>query len=155
MPPGSPARATASPPSSRWRKCPPRPSRSPAPIGIAWIADHLPELAKLRQRAGSFDLCLLSGVWHHLPVAERPTALATLARLLRPGGRLALSLRLGPDADGSTIFPVDPAETIAQAARTGLTLLHRAATPSVQPANIAAGVTWEWLVLERASGEAT
>ena len=116
---------------------------------IAWIDDQLPVLAKLQDRPASFDFCLMSGVWHHMAPADRPTALTTIARLLAPGGRLAMSIRIGGDDDGITLFAIDPDETLTQAATAGLTLLHRAPRPSVQPANIAAGVTWDWLVLQR------
>lgn len=37
-----------------------------------------------------YDLCYVNGVFHHIPVAERPTALHLIHRSLRPGGMLAL-----------------------------------------------------------------
>lgn len=38
----------------------------------------------------SFDLVFTNGVFHHIPAAERPAALAYLAGSLQPGGVLAL-----------------------------------------------------------------
>jgi SAM-dependent methyltransferase len=122
---------------------------------VAWVADHLPDLAKLRDRPCGFDVCLVSGVWHHLSATDRPVALARIAALLRPGGRLILSLRLGGEVDGTTIFAVDTGETLALADAAGLILLHRAATPSDTPAGAAAGISREWLVLQRPAGGAT
>lgn len=116
---------------------------------VEWIDDHLPTLAKLEDR--TFDLCLLSGVWHHLPEIDRPKALTRLTELLKPNGRLVLSLRIGPDTDGITNIAIDTERTIRQAAETGLTLLHQTTTQSNNPKNIALGVTWDWLVLERES----
>ncbi len=116
---------------------------------IEWVSDQLPELATLKNRAGTFDLALLSGVWHHLDQTDRARALETLATLLAPGGRLLISLRIGGETDNRTIFPIDPETTVETARDAGLTLLHRAPRPSIQQDNINAGVTWEWFVLER------
>ena len=61
---------------------------------IAWVDASLPDLAGLR--ADGFDLVMLTAVWMHLDPAERRAAMPRVARLLRPGGRLVLSLRHGP-----------------------------------------------------------
>jgi SAM-dependent methyltransferase len=39
---------------------------------------------------GEFDLAYANGVFHHIPPAERPAALSTVMRSLRPGGCFAL-----------------------------------------------------------------
>jgi SAM-dependent methyltransferase len=39
---------------------------------------------------GDFDLAYTNGVFHHIPPAERPTAVAFLHDVLRPGGILSL-----------------------------------------------------------------
>ena len=122
---------------------------------VEWISDHLPLLEHLKDRAGRYDFCLLSGVWHHVPDVHRSTALSTLVKLLGSGGYLAMSLRLGSDTDGKTNFYIDIEDPIALAERVGLLLRHRARTQSNQPANIAAGVEWEWLVFEKRAGNAT
>ena len=114
---------------------------------VEWINDHLPTLTKLQGRA--FDFVLLSGVWHHLTDAARPIAFARLASLLRPEGRLAISLRIGPDTDGKTNVAIDTDHTIEQGRRAGLILLGRATNASNNPKNIALGVTWDWLIFER------
>lgn len=130
-------------------------ARLPDAAGVEWVSDHLPGLAGLRGREETFDLCLLSGVWHHLPEHDRAEAFRTCASYLRPGGRLVMSLRLGGDVDNRTIFAIDEADTVQGAALADLTLVHRVSAPSIQPANIVAGVRWTWLVLERTPGEGT
>ena len=39
--------------------------------------------------SGTFDLCYVNGVFHHIPPAERPAAVAMIYRALAPGGYLA------------------------------------------------------------------
>jgi trans-aconitate methyltransferase len=40
--------------------------------------------------AADIDLAFCNGVFHHIPIAERPTALGYIAQALRPGGLFAL-----------------------------------------------------------------
>jgi SAM-dependent methyltransferase len=51
---------------------------------------HYVTVAELEGDPGPYDLCYVSGVFHHIPPSERPAALALIRRLLRPGGTLAL-----------------------------------------------------------------
>jgi SAM-dependent methyltransferase len=90
---------------------------------IAWVDDSLPDLARLE--AGGFDLAMLTAVWMHLDPRERQAAMPRVARLLRPGGRLVLSLRHGPVPTGRRMFEVGAEETITLAAAAGLRLLLR------------------------------
>jgi SAM-dependent methyltransferase len=46
-------------------------------------------LAEL-DREGDFDLCYVNGVFHHIDPASRACAVASIHRVLRPGGRVAL-----------------------------------------------------------------
>ena len=119
---------------------------------MPWDAVEVP-FKILRQpksiQGRAFDFVLLSGVWHHLTDADRPIAFARLASLLRPEGRLAISLRIGPDTDGKTNVAIDTDHTIEQGRRAGLILLGRATNASNNPKNIALGVTWDWLIFER------
>jgi len=90
---------------------------------------------------------LLSAVWAHLPGALRAEAFANLARLLVPGGILALSLRHGPSPADRSTYPASAREVRALAAEQGLqAILHRHAD-SMQAGNRAAGVTWTWPAL--------
>ncbi len=115
---------------------------------LIWLEDQLPELSQTLERNEQFDLVLLSGVWHHLTADERKVAMPGIRRLTEDGGRLILSLRHGPGVPGRPAYPVPPEETVALARSHGFQLIHRAAAPSLQEANKAAGVTWTWLVFE-------
>ena len=67
---------------------------------LHWVADSLPELAEVHRLARNFDLVLLSAVWMHVPPEERNYAFRQLLSLLKPGGVLAITLRLGePDIE--------------------------------------------------------
>ncbi|MGB5872079.1 MAG: class I SAM-dependent methyltransferase [Albidovulum sp.] len=98
---------------------------------------------------GPFGVILANAVWHHLTDTQRTAALARLAGLLAPAGRLILSLRHGPLPKGQPIHALDPGSEDARARQAGLTLLRQRAAPSHQPQNITAGVTWTWLVFEK------
>jgi SAM-dependent methyltransferase len=50
-------------------------------VGFATVEGFQPD--------GSYDLVLCNGVFHHIPVAERASAVATIRRALRPGGVFA------------------------------------------------------------------
>ena len=115
---------------------------------IHWIDDSLPALSAMGERV--FDGVLLIAVWQHLPFECRRAAVVRLAQMLKPGAVLLMSLRHGPGAPDRPVFACDPAETIAQAAQEGLTLLHREAAPSLQEANRLLGVVWTWLAFRSA-----
>ena len=77
---------------------------------IQWLDDSLPDF-QVTQRLGlSFDVILLSAVWMHLPPADRPRAFRKLITVLKPGGLLALTLRLGPAAPERAMFEVSEHE---------------------------------------------
>ncbi len=79
-------------------------------ISKQWLDDSLPDF-QVTQRLGlSFDVILLSAVWMHLPPAERPRAFRKLITLLKPGGLLALTLRLGPAPPERAMFEVSEHE---------------------------------------------
>lgn len=96
----------------------------PSP-SIEWVDDGLPELRVTSTRAERFDLVMLTAVWMHLDEGQRRVAMPVVARLLRDGGILMLSLRHGPVPQGRRMFDVSADETIALAAREGLrVVLH-------------------------------
>jgi SAM-dependent methyltransferase len=119
-------------------------------LPICWIDDVLPLVVRLR-RALPFGLVLANGVWHHLEPSDQTRAIARVARLLQPRGRMVMSLRHGPGPAGRHAFPVSAADIAAQAERVGLSLMRRVETGSIQPGSQAAGVKWAWLAFERAS----
>ncbi len=114
--------------------------------GAAVVDARLPDLDGI---AGPFGLILVNAVWQHLTAGARVAAVARIAALLAPGGQLILSLRHGPVPEGQPVLALDPDEEIARAVAAGLELRRRVAAPSHQPQNIAAGVTWTWLVFEK------
>ncbi len=122
--------------------------RDAAP-GARWSAARLPELDGL---SGPFDLILVNAVWHHLDPARRLAALHRMRALAAPQGRLILSLRHGPAAEGMTSYPVDPGATFADARAAGWRAVFRDQAPATQAHNRAAGVRWTWLVLEASEG---
>lgn len=115
---------------------------------IEWLDDHLPDLARVAERGGEgFDAVLLTAVWMHLDPGERRRAMPRVARLMRPGGLLALTLRHGPVPPGRRIFEVGATETIGLAAAEGLApALRLDGQPSLlgQP-----NITWTCLAFSK------
>ena len=118
-------------------------------LAIDWVDDRLPLLAGVRQRGELYDLVLLDGVLHHLPPDEQAGAILPLASMVRPCGRLILSLRHGPAQPDRPGFPTDPDRIVETGEAAGLRLTLRRAAPSLQPDNCKAGVSWTWLCLDR------
>lgn len=77
---------------------------------IRWIDDTLPELRTVIRTGLAFDLILASAVWMHVPPGERERAFRKLVTLLKPGGRLAITLRTGPSEAGRAMHAVSPDE---------------------------------------------
>ncbi|WP_431856567.1 class I SAM-dependent methyltransferase [Azospirillum sp.] len=114
---------------------------------ITWIDDGLPDLSAVMARAERFDLILLTAVWMHLDAAERVTAMERVAGLLRPGGRVSLSLRHGPVPAGRRMFDVPAGETVDLGRRFGLEPLHAGEREDMLGR---ADVRWSFVVLARA-----
>jgi len=67
---------------------------------IRWIDDRLPGLEHITRSDMTFDMILLNAVWMHMRENERQRAFRKLINLLRPGGLLILTLRMGqPDQE--------------------------------------------------------
>lgn len=90
--------------------------RHPEPR-VTWLADSLPGLDAVLRLGAAFDVILLSAVWMHVAQADRPRAFRKLVTLLKPGGTLALTLRIGPPEADRDTHPVDVTEieTLARA----------------------------------------
>lgn len=113
---------------------------------IRWLEDRLPALAQLHRLSLGFDLVWLSGVWQHMPPEERPRAMRKLATLLKPGGRMVLTLRHGPAPEDRPMWPVDAHEVERLGLDHGLAL--RVATEH-RPSTLGApGVTWQTVILD-------
>jgi len=64
-------------------------------LSVKWLEDSLPALSNVTKQEVSFDLILLSAVWMHIPPSDRARSIRKLANLLKPGGKLVISLRHG------------------------------------------------------------
>ncbi|WP_114953442.1 class I SAM-dependent methyltransferase [Sphingosinicella terrae] len=118
---------------------------------IEWIDDRLPALDAVTRAGLAFDLVLVSAVWHHVAPADRADALAALARLTRPGGRLAMTLRLGPAPAGQPVFAVSAEEVERLARPLGLATVERRDEPDPLGRT---GIAWTSLCLERSGAPA-
>jgi SAM-dependent methyltransferase len=72
---------------------------------VHWIdGDSLPGLERTLRRGQAFDFILLSAVWMHVPRTDRPRAFRKLVSLMKPGARMAITLRHGPGAPGQGVY---------------------------------------------------
>lgn len=113
-------------------------------FGLRWLDDGLPELARVPEPAGGFDLILLTAVWMHLDAASRAVAMARLARLVAPTGLITMALRHGPVPPGRRMFEVSAAETSALAEGCALRLVHESEREDMRGRN---DVTWSFVAL--------
>ena len=90
---------------------------------IHWISDRLPLLKKVNNLPLKFDLILLSAVWMHIAPKKRERAFRKLANLLKPGGKLVITLRDGPIKDKRVMYPVNSEELHSFANRFALQVL--------------------------------
>ena len=112
---------------------------------IRWLDDQLPTLANVFRTGLTFDLIWLSAVWMHVPPTARQRAFRKMVTLLRPGGRIMMSLRQGPPPDGREMYPthVDEVEKLAR--------IHGLAVIRVTRADDRLGredVTWQTVCLQ-------
>ena len=91
---------------------------------IRWLDDQLPGLEDVHRLGLCFDAILLSAVWMHVPEGQRARAFRKLITLLKPGGMLAFTLRLGPEDPERGLRPVSVAELRQLAAEHGACVDH-------------------------------
>ena len=91
---------------------------------VHWIDDKLPELSKVEALNLRFDLILLSAVWMHVPASQRERAFRKLTNLLKPNGKIVISLRHGSSPDEREMYPVDKSELAGFANQYGLSLTY-------------------------------
>lgn len=116
---------------------------------IIWVADHLPSLAKIITRAGSFDLVMISAVWMHLDQEERQLAMPIVASLLKTDAILMMSLRHGPVPKGRRMFEIPTDEMLDLAAQHGLEAIRHVDSDSISPQNQSNGVTWTHFIFRK------
>ena len=88
----------------------------------------LPELTAIPDASYANVLC--AAVLMHLPAQSLPEALRNLARITRPGGRLALTWRTSQsatdrEADGRLFSPIDTDKVASILTECAVQLLHR------------------------------
>lgn len=110
---------------------------------IDWVADALPRLANV---SGRFDLVVLSAVWMHVPPAERTTALRRLLQLTGPGGRIYVTLRVGPGDPARNMYEVSAEGFIDLARREGLRTMDLGRREDLLGRE---GVSWRSVLLHR------
>jgi SAM-dependent methyltransferase len=121
-------------------------ARLHASLGIRWVNDSLPALPQVQRLGLAFDLIWLSGVWMHVPPADRARTMRKLAMFLRPGGRLVMTLRHGPSPDDRPMWPVDANEVERLGLDFGLAL--RVATERADDLGGRAEVKWQTVILD-------
>ena len=91
---------------------------------VHWVDDKLPELSKVQSLNLRFDLILLSAVWMHIPNTHRERAFRKITNLLKPNGKLVVSLRHGQSPDEREMFPVDKNEIAQLSNQYGLSFVY-------------------------------
>lgn len=112
-------------------------------LDIVWLDDRLPDLTATTARGQQFDFILLSAVWMFLPPALRQTALQTLAGLLKPGGRIAMTVQTAASERQDLKFFTSPEDFATLAAAASLQLEARFDMPDSQGRK---GTRWQSIV---------
>lgn len=89
-------------------------------LDVYWLNDSLPELSSVFALQTKFDLILLSAVWMHIPPSHRQRAFRKLSSLLKPNGKMVISLRHGASPDDRLMFDVSSSEVAELASQFGL-----------------------------------
>lgn len=77
---------------------------------ISWLDDRVPDLMSVHRLGTAFDVIHVSAVWMHVPPSQRAHCFRKLITLLKPGGLLAVTLRIGEPDDERGIYPVSVEE---------------------------------------------
>jgi protein-L-isoaspartate O-methyltransferase len=117
--------------------------RDPA---IHWVeGDALPGLERTLRRGQAFDFILMSAVWIHVPPAEQRRAFRKIVSLLKPGGRVAITLRHGPAAPGQVVYDTSAADIEALCREHGAYVERR--HDAVPDLGGRAGVSWTQIII--------
>jgi SAM-dependent methyltransferase len=115
-----------------------------AESAIHWLDDALPSLSKTHQLGLNYDFILLSAVWMHVLPQQRERAFRKLVTLLRPSGRIAISLRLGEPDLSREMHSVSLQEVYNLAHAFGLHVIKTVERTDLQGRN---NVQWTTVVL--------
>lgn len=113
-------------------------------LTVTWLDDCLPNLSAVMALEMKYDLIVLSAVWMHIVPSQRARALRKLAKLLKPNGRLVISLRYGPVSDSRNIYAVSLEEVKHLCQTVGLAIDQVSDdSDAIQRAD----VTWQTVVM--------
>jgi len=110
-----------------------------------WLDDSLPDLKEVYRIGTAFDAIFVSAVWMHVPPNARERAFRKLAGLLKPGGKLFISLRMGQVDQSRSMHPVSSEEIISFAQDNGMSVVYQQSRPDVFGRT---ELLWEQLVLQ-------
>lgn len=80
-------------------------------VGIKWKDDKLPELSTIK---ASFDVIMCYAVWMFLSEEDRKQSMSRMAELLKPGGSLVLSIRVGSLSEGMVPYTQEGLKRMAK-----------------------------------------
>jgi SAM-dependent methyltransferase len=111
---------------------------------IRWLDDQLPDLGTVGRLGISFDLVMLNAVWQHVAPPDRERAFRKMAKLVKSGGLLAITLRHGPVPDDRVMHDVsvDEVERLARNHGFAVEKIDHAADQGGR-----VGVTWTGVAL--------
>jgi SAM-dependent methyltransferase len=113
---------------------------------IHWVeGDALPGLERTLRRGQAFDFILLSAVWMLVPPVDQRRAFRKVVSLMKPGARMAITLRHGPAAPGQTVYDTTAADIEALCRDHGAYVERR--HDAVPDLARRAGVTWTQLLV--------
>lgn len=116
---------------------------------VEWQDGRLPDLTCLSGKNMYFDLILMCAVWHHLDPRDHFKAFQRVVDLMANEARIVMSLRHSANPESRVGFDVDVDALILTAKNSGLETVMVRQAASSQAANVAAGVTWTWVVFQK------
>ncbi|NVK23853.1 MAG: methyltransferase domain-containing protein [Gammaproteobacteria bacterium] len=114
---------------------------------IHWLSDSLPELTDVFSLQTKFDLILLSAVWMHIAPTNRERCIRKLSSLLKPNGKIIISLRHGECSDERVMHPVSADELAKFASQFGLSFKLLSTNQNEDELG-RAGIYWETVMLQ-------
>jgi SAM-dependent methyltransferase len=113
---------------------------------IHWLSDSLPDLKKVLNLGIKFDLVLLSAVWMHIPASDHQRVIRKISSLLKPNGKIIISLRHGPSPDKRIMYSVSSDDIAKYSSQYGLQF--KLLSSQKQPDQLGRNdVSWETVIL--------
>lgn len=108
-----------------------------------WMSDAMPALGKV---TGTYDVVLLSAVWMHVPPADRRASFSRLLDLTAPGGRIYMTLRLGPGDVDRAMWSTSADEVVKLATQREAKVTDLGRKPYLLARD---GISWQTLAVTR------